>query len=377
MAPERPSTIKMEGLTARAKRGPDQHGHWYWTARWTDEGGQRFEQVVGWMPRPDAVRAAARLLADETRKRVAPPAREIETVGQLLSKWLAQQELRAEAGEIRPGTLHQYRYGCEWGMGYLADVRASALTSDLLHDTMLKLRAKLAPRTVTTIGRIIAIAHGWALERGHIEGGRPVRVRMAAPTVRPKRTPSEAQITDVLSKLTGWKLAYVSVLAATGARPGEIAVLRREHVDVTADGWAVLHIPDEPGCKTGARDVPLQPWAVVALRPLLDIEDDARIFPVNARGMASETIRKMGGKWSLYGLRRAAATTLIETPGVSPGAAAKLLGHSPAIAAALYQDASPSTLRNAMKAAGVGRKRDGKLHHLAVVGDNSGGQDPE
>ena len=365
----------MEGYVGRPKRGPDQNGHWYWTLRWTDDAGTRHEKTLGWLPRPDAVKAIARELASGSVAKDAPISipSEIDTFGDLLGKWLHQQELRADAGEIRPSTLHQYRYAVGWGLGYLADVKASAMTSDLVYDTALQLRAGLAPRTVALIARIWVIAYDWALERGHITGRR-LKLRMSSPTVRPKPIPKPEAIQAVLAQLVGWRRAFLAVAAATGARPGEIDVLRREHVELVGEGWAVLHIPDEPGCKTGARSVPLQPWALVELRPMLDRDPTDRLFPPSARLQLSDTLRDMGAGWTLYALRRAAATALASTPGVSAGALSAIMGHSAAVSATVYQDRAESTLRAAMKAAGAGRTKRGEVSHLAVVGDTERGQ---
>lgn len=370
-----PERIQLEGLSGRAKRGPDQLGRWYWTARWTDDAGSRHEKVLGWMERPDAVRKLAALLASDMTKEVVRAVRsEITTVEDMMSRWLAHQEMRAEAGEIRAATLHQYRYAAGYGVGYLGDVRVEALTSDVLHDTLLKLRAGLAPRTVRMIGVMIAMSHDWALERGHIPAARPVRVHMSAPTVRVKLTPKAREIEAVIAQLTGWQRSFVALCAATGARPGEVQILRREHVEVGRDGWGIIHIPDEPGAKTGARDVPVPPWAITELRPLLDRAPEAGLFPIGARVSVTKTFKRLGVKWRLYGLRRAAATALASTPGVTMAALSAIMGHSAQVSVAIYQDRDMATLKAAARSAGMGRRKAAGVHHLSVAGDTSRGQ---
>lgn len=77
---------------------------------------------------------------------------------------------------------------------------------------------------------------------------------------KPKRYSSKEMLDiEDISKLmnatndTQWR-AFVSALYDTGMRIGEILSLRLKDVSIEEDG-AIIHVPDDPGCKTGARDI--------------------------------------------------------------------------------------------------------------------------
>lgn len=375
----KPKPLELDDLVARAKRGPDQHGRWYWTARWTDEAGQRHEQSLGWLDRAAAKKAAAGLLADPQRRTPEPQrADELRTMRDVLEAWLGHQELRLEAGEVRRGTLKGYRTGVAFGLGHLGDVRAEHLTSDLLYDTMLELRRRLASTTTVQIGRVISMAHAWALERGYI-AGKPVRVRMS-PEPRAVDVPDAHETEAILAALPAspaWVRPYITLVASTGARPSEIALLRRRHVVELDDGVWVT-IPDEEGAKTGARSVPVQEWVLPVLRPLLDCAPDARLFPSSAPMRGNTYLRDAGASWRFRSLRRAASDALAATPGVTPAAFGAVLGHSPETSVRFYQGKGSVTLRAAIQAASLGRPKRGRVLRLAVSGgDTDRGQYPQ
>lgn len=367
----KPAPISLDGLTLRARRTRTD-GLWYWTGRATVDG-VRSEVVVGWMTRDEARRVGGDLIAKGTEKR--KPAGPVRTVADLLAIWLGHAELRRDAGEIRASTYEGYRYGVELLTGNLGDVRLEALTGHMVEDALLAMRRTgLAPLTCMRPAAVMRAAHAWGLERGHVTG-RPLRVRWAGDTVRPKLTPTAAEVGDAIESLTGWPRAFVCLVAATGARPGEIAALTRDSFAFFNDGWGVARVPGVDGAKTGAASLDLAPWAVAELRAYLGtLGPDAMLWPVSSVvTCVNERLERAGIPWRLYGLRRKLAAELIDA-GTSPRDYARVMRHSIETGARSYQSTTPAKARAALERVGAGRPKAGKVLRLGTAnGDKTEG----
>lgn len=154
-----------------------------------------------------------------------------------------------------------------------------------------------------------------------------------------------------------WAALVVRVLAATGARIGEVAGLRWRDVDLVEQ---VLHIPAEG--KTGARDVPLGRWVVADLRRAQgEAGPDDLVFGASARtirghlpGLLAAACEEAGvAHFSPHCLRRAAVDAYARAR-VDPASAAASLGHSIDTMLRLYREVGLDDQRAAVELVRLG-----------------------
>src|SRR5688572_3587800 len=107
MSRKRPAPVVVEPIRARAIRGPNADGAWYWRAElFRGERRQGRTVWVGWSHRDalaDTLKAIDTTAKDGSEERAEEPA-EVEallTVRALMETWVNQQEQRADVSKVR------------------------------------------------------------------------------------------------------------------------------------------------------------------------------------------------------------------------------------------------------------------------------------
>jgi integrase len=387
--PRKPATLHIGPLHVRPRRGPNEAGLWYWRADWYRDG-KDHARGIGWATPQEAQRLAADLVAREKFEEPKPRGEAIETVRDLLETWAASVRESVESGQIRPSTGDMYINRARHLATVLGEVRLDRVDSaslDAYRDARLRApvmgrekrfadgewswvqvptNRKTAPHTVAHELRVLRVAWRWGEQRGYCPARRLPSVAVKTRDTRDRRTPTREEVDRVTAALDGWPGLAVLLLAATGARIGEVADLRWRSVDLDG-GWIIL------SGKTGPREVPIEPAVVAALRSAGPGTPDGRVLPV-----APKTVRTTLGRdhiakacadakiqrFTPHGLRRCAVDSAIGG-GVDPGVASKLFGHSPEVMLRHYRTATRDDLRAAVRRSGLGSVK------LAEVPDSS------
>lgn len=357
-AGHKPRTLHIDPLHVRARRGPDAEGRWYWRADWYSDG-RDHSRAIGWATELEARRLAADLVAAEAFTR--PKSRDadrVDTVGDLLEVWLGQRQLDASAGGVSASTLEMYVARSRHLKAGLGDIQLARLTVNHLERHRNARLREAAPRTVEHELRVLRLAWNWGESRGHTPAGRlsAVRVRVDDATfVNNHRTPTRDEVAAVLAHMEGWPRLATLLLAATGARVGEIASLRWGSVDLD-EGW--IRVVG----KTGPRDIPVPRGVVEELRrvgpgagdaPVLGKAESTVIVGLQHTFLPRACEAAGVARFTPHGLRRLASMTLADA-GVDVATYAALLGHSPAVAIRRYQEVTPERRRKAAAAALLG-----------------------
>lgn len=349
--PKRPKPLAVDPIKARVIRGPNAEGRWYWQAVVYRDAGER-TVWTGWATRDEAARelAAISAVGDFAGDRRPDPT--VETIGDVLETWLGAQEARAD---IVAGTLKNYTIRAKSlhsGIGAVRPDRLDVVTLERYRDA--RLHSGGAPATVAKELKILRFAWRWGRELGYCPARELPRVAIRVHPVRTRQTPTRADVLGVLDHLEGWPYLAVRLLFATGARVGEIAVLRWEAVDLAR---ATIMLRG----KTGARAFPLSPDVAALLRPLAGAPADLvlGVTPSMVRGhlgtrhLAAACERAGVPRFSPHGLRRAAVDALLRA-GVDVGTAASLMGHTPAVMLSAYRQATDEDRRQAITSAALG-----------------------
>jgi len=362
---ERPATIKLGRIRARAVRGPRADGAWYWQARtWRD--GAEHTIWVGWAHREAAedflLTNAAALL--EARSSASP---EIATLEHLLRAWLAWQQDRAGAGEIRPRTAAIYKMTVKRLVKLGGMTRLEHLNHHVVSQVRIRAMRLYAPKTVDLDLRLLAMALRWGEQLGLVVDP-PEVPRLSRDRVKERvlchRTPTPADVAATLAAIDlPWLRLTIQILWTTGARIGEVSHLRPEDYDRT-DHTLVFR------GKTGPREVPvpdhlaaeLDAWEageewLLGVRPIT-VESNCR------RGINTATRQAGVTRWTPHGLRRLAVDSLARA-GVDVATAADLLGHSPQTMWDHYRRVSELDKRRALAVAGLGQAPEGRVLDLA------------
>lgn len=143
--------------------------------------------------------------------------------------------------------------------------------------------------------------------------------------------------------------AYLQTLLLTGARPGEILVMRWEDVN---ERWKAVTIRDKV---EGERTIPLTPYVAHLLEPLPRVNDWVFASPSLDEELADRTISiprnphevacRVAGieGLSLHGLRRS-FKSLTEWLDIPAGVVAQLMGHKPSATAEKHYTVRPLDL---------------------------------
>ena len=134
----------------------------------------------------------------------------------------------------------------------------------------------------------------------------------------------------------------------TGARPGEIAMLRSNEIDMSSDVWVYSPREHKNAHRHDTRLIFLGPKAQRILRPFLSANPDGFLFPVNPREnrpytkdsycRAVKRAAKRAGipAWTPNQLRHAAATRITNRHGIEKAKA--VLGHKKITTTQRYVD---------------------------------------
>jgi site-specific recombinase XerD len=326
---------------------------WYWRAKLYDAG----VEVSVWSgraTRSEAEREVARLVAEDELE--APRDRRstvaIGTIGELLDSWLEEQD---ERSDIRASTKANKHSSTRRIIRFLGAVRLDQIrqrTLDRYRDTLASTKHMRGDGYSTgSIGldlQYLGEAWRWGQEIGVCTHELP-SIRLRHRPVMPTNTPTHADVCEVVARVSPrWRPA-IEILAATGARIGEIGTLRREDIHVDR-GEITVH------GKTGSRDVPARRNVLLGLP-----DGPGGIWgctPRNAERMIRRQITAACEaaeipRFTPHGLRRYAADRMVDS-GVDLKTVADILGHSVLMLLKRYRQSTESGRRAAVRQAGLG-----------------------
>ncbi len=382
--PKRPRSRGIAGLRLNVVRGPhrDDARRWYWRVI-DNRGGRRETLWSGWAYEREAEAQLAQLAATGgQRPDEQTPDETVEAVRDLLEVWVAH--LEDERPDLAPRSLRTYRDSARRIIALLGDVLLDRLDVAATESWAAEARRRWSPSTVSQDSTTLAAAWAWGRRRGIC----PVRdlpaVRVAIPR-KLKRTPTEGELAAALARVRlPWARLLLRLQWATGARIGELAALRWDHVDwhrgeIIVDG------------KTGPRYVPVAGEVLEELRRWREEcgADRERVMPVtegtartNVQPALDEACAAAGvTRWTTHAIRRAVVDRLARS-GVEIATAADILGHSPAQMWASYRQVSAEDRRAAVARARLGvlpagqvidlEERRADAHSTAHSGPRSG-----
>lgn len=222
--------------------------------------------------------------------------------------------------------------------------------------------ADIAPRTIALELRVFSVATRWA-ER-HLGAGRPPvlpKVRIDPRVyVLNHRTPTPSQAAAALRAMpqNAWHLA-VRLIAATGARVGE--VLARRSVDLDMAAGRIALGASEGASKTGMRWVPHRGRHASQPRrargrgrvPLLDVGDVTPPIQALERRLGRACHVAGVPHFTPHGLRRIVVGRLLRAR-VDPAPAPSLTAHSIDVMLKHYQEVTDDERRAAAERAMLG-----------------------
>ncbi len=335
----------------RGKRGP-RDGRWYWRARITAHGHRR-TVWSGWATRDEAWGVVADLVQTGAIHEPKEPVTEVRTLTDLMECWVGMLEQRADlsAHGLRAYSLCARHLKAQIGEWQVERVGLETLEE---HRNR-RLAAKGAPATVRQEIKALRAAWRWGKARG-LTPERDLPSFSIKPTpVRTRYTPSRKEVLAVLAELNGWPRIGVLLLFATGARIGEVAVLR----------WSDVRLEDlilSVDGKTGPRDVPIAEEVARELRAWRAVCEGDLVLgvkPNTARAQLGTKFLKRGcsgagvRRFTANGLRRAAVDEM-QRAGVDIGSACAVTGHSPQVMLQHYRQATMDDKRRAVAAARLG-----------------------
>lgn len=160
-----------------------------------------------------------------------------------------------------PKTLVKYAGVLNGFDGFLVARRASNLsqvTPAMFDQWRAARRAARHPKTVYTES-VVKQLFKWARSRKLILEDPPAGIRLNKPAAEPKGCPTLGQVEAVLAAADAQLKEWLTVLAFTGMRVGELQRLRPEDVDL-AGNW--IHVRSRKGAETKTREsrkIPIHP----------------------------------------------------------------------------------------------------------------------
>jgi len=183
-----------------------------------------------------------------------------------------------------------------------------------------------ANRVVACLSRMMSLAEKWELRSAGTNPCKHVARFKENRRVRYMTPDEAARITEVLKKYEATRpeaVAFLHLVALSGARPDEISRAKREWIERAGDA-GVLRLPD---AKTGARPVYLPPQAMRLIDQLPETST-GRLFHIKSPAALWKLVRVEAGvpDLRLYDLRHTFASIALQA-GFSLDQIGELLGH--------------------------------------------------
>lgn len=375
--PQRPDTIRMGRLRAYPRRPPGKRDpRWYWQVVIHERGGQRTVQGASQRGTTNEITAHLAALITERGLDAAAPNNTAPALSgnldHLLRAWLTTQKARAErvGAGITAQSYRSYKTRVKTlcrriGAWAPADLRRRGV----LQAEVDQLAREYAARTVSGLVDVLRLAWCAGLAAGRCEGPFPA---LELPRIDDDSrvyshdTPTRAQATAFLRQsdidtaatpANRWRWKTAELLAATGARLGEVAGLDWSDVDLER-GELVLR------GKTGRRVVGIGPrlrrhltaWqkeaahphAVIGRRPIPDKSLREAMIATGTRAGLSLRITP-------HGFRRMVSWRLIES-GIDAVRYREIMGHTLAQGLRDYARSTPTARRAAWKLLDMGEE---------------------
>ena len=277
----------------------------------------------------------------------------------LIRRWLQHTEQRTD---LSPSTRVCYRRVAAHLLAWADSHDATVFD---LSDYVKRRRVDgLAPRTLALELRVAKAAIHWAERERLVPPSMVFRVpRMKIDRQRFElnhRTPSPAEAHRAISAMPAddWQLAML-LIARTGARIGEVVVLRGSDLDEAANLMELGTV--EGAMKTGCRLFPLDASSLRDLRgrstrgdgPLFDFGGSRAPIQGLQRRLWRACEDAGVSRFTAHGLRRMVVVRLLKAK-VDPGTAAALTGHSIQVMLRYYQQVTDEDRRDAAESAGLG-----------------------
>ena len=352
----KPAKIVVGPVRARPTRGPHKDGsaRWYWRA--VVYRGTQSKEVplwIGWATRGEIEQICARLVQEGDLSPSEGELEEMRTLQDLLECWVAAQLERAD---LKAHGKRNYRQAGLHLVETSGKVHIGNVGPDVLgrHKDR-RMHRGAAASTVKQEIKVLRAAWAWGRKLG-IVPDRPLgTLKLKTPPVRNHHTPDATDVRKVLDLLEDWPEMAVRLIYATGARVGEIAVLRWRNVDLSRKTLELRG-------KTGVRIIPISTHLMDAFRAwsrggpddlVLGVSENMVRSHLNTRYLVEACAQANVPRFTPHGLRRAAVDAFLRA-GVDVGTAAAILGHSPQVMLKYYRRATMDDQRKALEAAQLG-----------------------
>ena len=231
--PKRPRPFQVGPVRVRAIRGPREDGTWYFRCE-RYEGGSSKTIWTGWSTKEDVTRILAGLVADGREDEPQGRQRDrVETVKDLLEVWLPAQLGREK---IRPSTKCNNVKNCRHLASELGNVLLTRLNNQALERYQsTRLKQGAATGTVSNEISNLIQAWRWAKEDGLVPDREIKRPDLKQEPKLSRYIPDPVEfwkVFDVMPKGRPWTRTMLLMMEGTGARPGEVAHLSWENINL-------------------------------------------------------------------------------------------------------------------------------------------------
>ena len=337
----RPEPADVGGLHLSVVRGPNAEGRWYWRARNAD----RKVAWTGWASRIDAIRIVRELSGE------AEPPPTLVTVEDLLNVWVAAREQDPTLSPITQGNYRRQSVRPKERLGALPLGKLDHAALEGYRNA--RLGEDAASRTVRHELLMVRLAWRWAIGRELLNAAAlpPVRLKTRGYVVN-HRTPTEAEVAEVLGCMCGETLLATQLIAVTGARISEVLGLRNRNADLER---GLLQLTG----KGVMRNVPLTPGLRRLLTGRVHGGSGDRLLSTNANALRDALheacARANVQEFTPHGIRRMAVNRL-NRAGVDPKVAAAITGHSVEVMLTYYRSVSAEDKAKGVRQAGLGQR---------------------